>query len=284
MRKLCAYVSFSILLAFILVAPLAAQSPRLHIVIVDGENAVNIIQQKTAVSPVVEVRDQNNNPVAGAAVTFAVKGGSAKAALGNGVRQLAVTTDAAGRATVAVNPMTNGSFEIEVNASMSGQTASATISQTNVMNAADAAKAASQGGGHTGAIVTTAVVAGGGIAGYQVYENKKNADEEEISDACGFQGNTATSVPAAGGNFGHTVNLDCTYTATVDQPWVTLLGPTSGTGTGTGSQMQPVMFSFTAQPNTGAARTANIVIKPNIIKVSGPILININQAAAGQQD
>src|SRR5262245_58970570 len=95
------------------VFPAAAQTPptRLRIVVVEGEDSVNVIQQRTAVAPVVEVRDQNNNPVAGAAVTFAVKGGNAKATLGNGLRQLVVTTDAAGRATVAVNPVANGAIQ-----------------------------------------------------------------------------------------------------------------------------------------------------------------------------
>src|SRR5690349_11490647 len=43
----------------------------LRIVIVEGEDAVNIVQQKTAVAPVVEVRDRNDQPVAGAVVNFA---------------------------------------------------------------------------------------------------------------------------------------------------------------------------------------------------------------------
>ena len=35
----------------------------LKIVVISGEDAVNIIQQKTAVAPVVEVRDRNDLPV-----------------------------------------------------------------------------------------------------------------------------------------------------------------------------------------------------------------------------
>lgn len=37
----------------------------LRIVVIEGEGAVNIIQQKTAVRPLVEIRDRNNLPVAG---------------------------------------------------------------------------------------------------------------------------------------------------------------------------------------------------------------------------
>jgi hypothetical protein len=40
----------------------------LRIGVVAGEGAVNIIQQKTAVAPIVAVRDRNNLPVSGATV------------------------------------------------------------------------------------------------------------------------------------------------------------------------------------------------------------------------
>ena len=53
----------------------AEQASSLKIVVLEGEGAVNIIQQKTAVRPLVEVRDRNNLPVAGASVTFTIGGG-----------------------------------------------------------------------------------------------------------------------------------------------------------------------------------------------------------------
>ena len=69
----------------------------LTIVVIEGENAVNIVQQKTAVAPVVEVRDRNDQPVAGAIVRFTLTRGRATF---NGARALTVTTNATGRATV----------------------------------------------------------------------------------------------------------------------------------------------------------------------------------------
>src|SRR5439155_20668973 len=42
----------------------------LTIKVLEGEDGVNIIQKNTAVKPVVEVRDRNNLPVAGATVVF----------------------------------------------------------------------------------------------------------------------------------------------------------------------------------------------------------------------
>lgn len=79
--------------------PQDAQRPAaLKIVVLDGEGAVNIIQQKTATVPVSQVRDQNDLPVAGVAVRFGIRSG--RAAFG-GARTLLVTTDAAGRAVAA---------------------------------------------------------------------------------------------------------------------------------------------------------------------------------------
>src|SRR5678815_117320 len=74
----------------------ASQTAGLKIVVVEGEGAVNIIQQKTAVTPVIEVRDRNDQPVSGALVRFAIQKGRASF---NGVRTLTATTDALGRAT-----------------------------------------------------------------------------------------------------------------------------------------------------------------------------------------
>jgi hypothetical protein len=73
-----------------------AQPPRLRIVVLAGEDAVNVIQQNTAVAPIVQVVDENNQPVAGATVRFAVNPGRASF---SGARTLTVTTNATGRAT-----------------------------------------------------------------------------------------------------------------------------------------------------------------------------------------
>ena len=75
--------------------PIGAQDTRLRIVVLEGEGAVNIIEQNTAVAPVVEVRDRNNQPIAGAIVRFAIQRGRATF---SGARTLTVTTNAAGRA------------------------------------------------------------------------------------------------------------------------------------------------------------------------------------------
>lgn len=125
---------------------LADEQPNanLRIVVVAGEDAVNIIQQKTAVAPVVEVRDRNNLPIAGASVTFTISGSSS--AFTSGLQTVTVVSDAAGRAAATLNPLGTGSFRIGVSAAHQGQSATITINQTNfaTAQAAEAARAAGQ--------------------------------------------------------------------------------------------------------------------------------------------
>jgi hypothetical protein len=143
----------------------AGQQPAgLRVVVIEGEDAVNIIQQKTAVAPVVEVRDRNDQPVAGAIVNFAIRSG--RATFG-GARTLSVTTNAAGRAIAAsFAPTGSGALQISATAAFQGQTAAAvTIAQTTVQTAAQAAavgSAGGAGGSSGGASASAGAGAGGG--------------------------------------------------------------------------------------------------------------------------
>jgi hypothetical protein len=144
-----------------------AQTPTtsLKIVVIEGEDAVNIIQQKTAVAPVIEVRDRNNLPVSGATVTFAVSGNGATFA--GGAQTLTVVTNAAGQATAAgLTPTAAGAMQVSATATFQGQTAIATIAQSNVMTAAEAAgTAGATGAGGTGTTTSTTTAAAGGGGG-----------------------------------------------------------------------------------------------------------------------
>jgi hypothetical protein len=156
----------------IVVLGLIAQAPAaqgLRIVVVQGEDAVNIIQQKTAVAPIVEIRDRNNLPVAGATVTFSIAGQGASF---GGLSTLTVTTNAAGQAVAAgFTPTAAGAIQINAAALVQGQALTATITQTNVLTAAQAAGAAgatggaSGGAGGGGAASGGAAAGGGGISG-----------------------------------------------------------------------------------------------------------------------
>jgi hypothetical protein len=113
--------------------------------VISGEDGVNIIQQKTAVQPIVEVRDKNNIPVGGVLVTFGISGvggGVSPAAFANGLTRIGVMTDSAGRASVSgLQAISNGAFNIDVTASMQGQTVTRTIGQSNFQTIADAISA-----------------------------------------------------------------------------------------------------------------------------------------------
>lgn len=140
-------------------------NPPLKIVVLEGEDAINVIQQKTAVRPLIEVRDRNNLPVAGATVTFAIQGNAATFA--GGAQTFTVVTNAAGQAAAtAINPLASGALQIQVQAALQGQTAVATIAQTNVLTAAQAAGAA--GGGTSAGGVGGAGGSGGGLSGAAV--------------------------------------------------------------------------------------------------------------------
>ena len=196
------------------VALFAQTAPALKIVVIEGEGGVNIIQQKTAVRPLVEVRDRNNVPVAGATVTFTIGGGGQSAAFAGGVQTLTVTTNAAGQAAASsLNAISSGAFQIQVQAAYQGQIATAAISQTNFATAAAAAQAGAGGGGGatsgatggaagggggisgTTIAIAGAAVAGGAVAATQVAGNQ-GSDEETFDGYNGpFSGQlTANSV------------------------------------------------------------------------------------------
>src|SRR6266481_8157557 len=119
------------------VAPLAAQdtAPKLFLVIVEGDGAINNIRQRTAREPIVQVEDENHKPVAGAAVVFLLPNQGASGVFANGARSLTVMTDSQGRAVAhGFHPNgVQGKLQMRVTASHQGKTASTTITQTNAV-------------------------------------------------------------------------------------------------------------------------------------------------------
>jgi hypothetical protein len=142
-------------------APQAPQAAgKLKIVILEGEGAINNIRQRTAREPIVQVLDENDRPVAGAVVLFTLPDRGASGVFANNATSMTVTTDAQGRAAATGLRANNvaGKVEMRVNASHQGQTASATITQTNVLGAAAA-------GAGAGKILAILAIAGGAAAG-----------------------------------------------------------------------------------------------------------------------
>ncbi|MEO8128161.1 MAG: hypothetical protein ABJF23_30685 [Bryobacteraceae bacterium] len=134
---------------------------KLNIVIVEGEGAINSVRQRVAREPVVQVEDENHKPIAGAAITFLLPNQGAGASFANGARSLTVLTDDKGQAIArGLKPNgVNGQYQVRVNASYRGQTASTTISQTNAITAAAIA------GGISAKVLIILAVAGAAVAG-----------------------------------------------------------------------------------------------------------------------
>src|SRR5882724_6468424 len=119
--------------------PVRGQTPTsLSIVIVEGQGAINNVKQRVNREPIVLVEDENHKPVAGASVTFFLPNQGPGGTFTNGTNSLTTATNAQGQAVARGIHFNNqaGAMEIRVAASIAGQTASAIITQTNVLGAA----------------------------------------------------------------------------------------------------------------------------------------------------
>ena len=113
---------------------LAGQDRSLHLVILEGDGAINNIRSPRAKEPVVRVEDASKQGVPGAVVTFLLPSEGAGAFFGEAAGSLTLTTDDRGE-VVARGLHANrisGPFQIRVSASKYGQTASVSIAQMNV--------------------------------------------------------------------------------------------------------------------------------------------------------
>jgi hypothetical protein len=148
---------------------------KLNIVIVEGDGALNNLRQRVAREPIVQVEDENRKPVGGALVTFLLPNDGAGATFPNGSRTLTVTTDNQGRAAARGLRPNNveGKFEIRVNASHEGQTATTVITQTNALAAAGAVAA---GAGISAKLIAILAVAGAAAVGGTAYALTRNGN------------------------------------------------------------------------------------------------------------
>lgn len=105
----------------------------LRVVVLEGDGAINNISLQRAKEPVVRVETTAGTPIAGAAVTFLTPTNGPGAVFINNSPTTTVITDSEGRAIgrgLRPNKVA-GQFEIRVNASHEGSTATARIIQTN---------------------------------------------------------------------------------------------------------------------------------------------------------
>jgi hypothetical protein len=146
--------------------PVWGQTPAsLRIVIVEGEGAINNIKQRINREPIVQVEDENHKPIAGASVTFFLPNQGPGGTFANGTNSLTATTNTQGQAVARGIRFNNqaGTMEIRVAASLGGQTASAIITQTNVLGSA--ASGGSGGGMSRATKILILVAIAGGVAG-----------------------------------------------------------------------------------------------------------------------
>ena len=174
--------------------PASPQAPpitdALKIVIIKGANNTNSILRKFAEQLVVEIRDADDKPVAGAEVIFQTPWSGPGAAFDDWLKALTVQTGPDGRAATRGLAPNNeeGRFSIKVMANYQGKSAIAVVPQTNVrgnrgQNAASnshkslwialavlgagaiagGAVAASRGGGTPAAVLNPIVISSGGI-------------------------------------------------------------------------------------------------------------------------
>src|SRR3954447_23652775 len=110
------------------------EAPRLNIVIVEGDGAINNIKQRTSRETIVQVEDENHKPIAGAAVVFLLPGDGPGGAFADGSRSATLMTNSQGQAVLPrMQPnQLAGKFQIRVNASFQGRQGSTTIAQSNV--------------------------------------------------------------------------------------------------------------------------------------------------------
>lgn len=137
-----------------------AQSGELRLEVLEGNGAINNIRARTAREPVVQVNDETGARVAGAVVTFILPAIGAGGSFADGAKVLSIRTDESGRA-IASGLKPNGvvgQFEIRVNATHEGRSASATITQTN-------ASPASGTSARSKKLIILGLIAGGVVGG-----------------------------------------------------------------------------------------------------------------------
>ena len=231
-----------------------SSAPPLKIVVLAGEDAVNVVQQKTAVRPLVEVRDRNNVPVSGASVTFTVGSGQ-PAAFSGGAQTITVTTNASGQAAATGFSATGpGAVQIQVQAAHQGQIAAATISQTNFATAAAAAAAGAAVGGAAaaGAGGSTAAAAGGAATGAAAGGGGISAVTIGIVGAA-VAGGAVAVTQVAGGSDGGDDGTRRTYTGQFSgQMTVTTTIVNSGTCTSTRAVSGTVEIRISPDGQSGA--------------------------------
>ncbi len=148
--------------AFLVVTVAAAQQQSsLSIRVVQGDNAINSIRMRRGHDPVVQILDASGEPLRNATVSFLLPSSGASGTFGESGLSLTVQTDERGMAVGRglVPNRLEGQFRIRATASWRGESASATLTQTNAEAASTSSRSkwiailAAAGGAAVGGIV-----------------------------------------------------------------------------------------------------------------------------------
>jgi hypothetical protein len=181
----------------------AVPQQRLHIEILKGDGGVNVLGADTAVQPVIEVRDRNNQPVANVAVTFTAPSDGPSVTFLNGSRSITLMTDSAGEAILlGMKPVNPGRFQIAVSASVQSETVVTAISLTNEATAHATATRAKKQGLSKGVILAivggaaaAAIGIGVGMGGHSSGSNGAASNSTTSSASIGLGSGGVTAGP-----------------------------------------------------------------------------------------
>ena len=151
----------------------------LKVVAIQGEGATNNIRTRSATAPVVEVRDENDKPVANAVVLFQLPYGGPGGDF-NEMRTQTVNTNDQGRAaaTSYVPNHEAGRFNIQVMATYGSMSGKLVIGQSNVWDGGPAAKS----GSHKKLYIVLGAIAVGGIAGGAVASQRHESNGGTVAN------------------------------------------------------------------------------------------------------
>jgi hypothetical protein len=108
----------------------------LKVLVLEGNKSINNISRHIGIQPIVEVRDENDQPVEGAVVVFRLPPSGPGGSFPGNSPTLKVGTNAQGQAAASgfVPNDQQGRFDIHVTASYENRTGETTVSQTNSLN------------------------------------------------------------------------------------------------------------------------------------------------------
>jgi hypothetical protein len=161
------------------------EAPKLRLVVVEGEGAINNIKRRTAREVIVQVEDENHKPIGGATVSLLLPSSGPGGQFSGGGLSQTLTSDPTGRVRFSFRPNNvAGQFQANVTASYQGVTATTAVVQSNALSiAAGAAAGGAAAGGAGGGIGlgTTIAIVGAAIAAAAVTVVKVTGNDPDTA-------------------------------------------------------------------------------------------------------